>query len=111
MITQVFHDGKAVPGCFQIGGQEPGAAPKLDDQEWKLAQPLVVSAPATAQAPKPTKPRTARTLVAELRTRLREVEREIRARKNLEDERDSLKRLIAAAKSETNNVRRIRAAG
>lgn len=111
MITPVYQDGKAIPHCFQIGGQEPGPAPKLDDQEWKSAQPLVLTGPTAKPSAKAPETRTTKTLVAELRARLRVVEREIRARKSLEDERDSLRRLIAAAKSETNNVRRIRAAG
>lgn len=93
--------------AFEIGGM--GAA---------------VPAPPPAEAPSPTpsatrtaatstgaKLLTARQILAQLRARLREVKREIAARKQLERERDQLQRLIQAATNERDNVRRLRAAG
>lgn len=50
-------------------------------------------------------------VLRQLKARLRVVEREIKARKSLELERDQIKRLIAAAKNERSNLRAIRATG
>lgn len=58
-------------------------------------------------------PRPLRVVVAELRARLRVVDREIKARKTLESERAQILRLIDAAKAERQggNVRRLRTTG
>ena len=50
-------------------------------------------------------------LLKQLKARLRVVEREIKARKALEIEREQIKRLIAAANNERTNLRAIRATG
>ncbi len=53
---------------------------------------------------------TTRQLVSQLKARLKEVDREIKIRKSLEQERAQIARLLDAAKNE-NNLRRLRAAG
>ena len=50
-------------------------------------------------------------MLRQMKARLREVKRGIAAAKKLERERDQLLRLIRAANTELDNVRRIRAAG
>lgn len=50
-------------------------------------------------------------VLRQLKDRLRTVEREIRARKTLEAERDQIRRLIGATKNERDNLRRLRSAG
>jgi hypothetical protein len=52
-----------------------------------------------------------REVISLLKRRLRFVEREIKSRKALEKERDQIKRLIAAALTERDNVRQLRSAG
>lgn len=92
--------------AFEIGGQ--GGQGGHD----------VPAEPATASIPEPTKATRASVsaktqapttltgvaLVKQLRARLREVEREIRARKKLEAEREQLQRLLAAATGKNNLI-------
>jgi hypothetical protein len=69
--------------------------------------------PQAASKPAPTiqqEPTSARAIVAALRKRLRVVEREIKIRKALEQERGQIKRLIEAAQSEQGKVHRLRPA-
>lgn len=104
------------PHVFEIGGFASAVVP-ITEPSAHVAQPssqLIAPAPVTPVAPESTpegKPLTTRQLLAQLRARLRVVEREIKARQSLETERGQIKRLIAAAKTERNNVRAIRAAG
>lgn len=96
---------------FEIGGmgasvaQEPPAAPE--------ATPVLpTSKPApTRFISAPEAPLNTRAILAQLKTRLRDVKREIARLRNLERERDQLQRLIKAANTELDNVRRLRAAG
>lgn len=77
-------------------------------------EPVRPRAPTTSVAVSSTKQVTAlnaRDMVRNIRARLRDVEREIRARKSLEQERDQLKRLLVAVKQKPAPVRTIRAAG
>lgn len=109
--------GEADPHVFEIGGYASAAPPPV------LAQQTVESAgteasalpvhatPALPERAVDGAPLTTRQLLAQLRARLRIVEREIKARQSLEVERGQIKRLIAAAKTERNNVRAIRVAG
>jgi hypothetical protein len=57
------------------------------------------SPPAQSKPQQPAAPAKRRGFVAELRAQLREIEREIRAKKNLEAQASELRRLIAAAKT------------
>jgi hypothetical protein len=66
----------------------------------RAAAPLEAPAAPSKTSAKSTK-RTTRTIVAELRARLREVERDIKVRKALEEERAQIKRLIDAATGKT----------
>lgn len=111
-IPVVGEDGAVSENCFQIGGQ--GAAPA------EQAQPIPQSPPAQSMAPKQARAAaessapavlSTRQLLSQLRARLRVVEREIKTRKALEEERGQIKRLISAALTERDNVRRIRDAG
>lgn len=109
--------------CFQIG--EQGAtnmkapAPQPPPAQVQQALPLQMTAekvvaPVAAAATQPSSEPavlSTRQLMAQLRARLRVVEREIKARKTLEQERDQIRRLIGAAQQERNNLRRIRVAG
>jgi hypothetical protein len=114
-------NGQPEEHVFQIGGVGPEAATEptarhrdptsavvFQDIEQRAAESAkrVSTALHAKGEPVPTK-----TLLAQLRARLRVVEREIKARKLLEQERDQIKRLIAAATNERNNLRAIRAAG
>lgn len=97
--------------CFQMGdGTEILAAdiqPLVMPPQAKTA-PVAVEKPAVRADGKPL---STKALLAQLRSRLREVEREIKLRLELEKERDQIRRLMAAAKQERDNLRRIRAAG
>lgn len=100
---------------FELSELSDVVPPPMAARHIEAAQPAahaVTQAPIAAPAPKPdAKPITTRALIASLRRRLRVVEREIRSRKSLEEEREQIQRLIAAATSERDTVRRIRAAG
>lgn len=108
--------GKIHDHCFQIGDQSSPPAPARPRAS-PLPTPAVALPPTIAASVEPTAKKaparslTTRQLLAELRARLRVVEREIKARKTLEKERDQIQRLIAAANNELDNLRRIRAAG
>lgn len=103
---------------FEIGGM--GAAgpqdPPIQMVAVATAPPNVQVAPLADPAratdlSKPESPLTARQLLTQLRSRLRDVKRELKAKGALEKERDQLQRLIRAATTELDNVRRLRAAG
>lgn len=109
---------------FQIGGgtivSEFGAVEAPPDPRRRPAAPPVpVLTPAVAAVPvpvvappfQPPKQLSTRQILSQLKARLRVVEREIRVRKTLEQERDRIRRLIAAANQERDNLRRIRSAG
>ena len=98
-------DGQPIAHLFQIGGQDVGPAPIIEEQ-----RAIVVHKTPAVGKPE-LEPLNGKAIVSQLRARLRVVEREIKARKALEEERDALKRLIHAAKTDRDNVRRIRAAG
>ncbi len=96
---------------FEIGGM--GAAAQQPPPREFTAPPAAVLARVHAQAVSAGTSRATdcRALLKQLRTRLREVKREIKAKKSLEQERDQLQRLIRAATNELDNVRRLRSAG
>ena len=119
-------NGRAQSHCFQLGGQDDVPAAEIPKPSVEPAEVRpVAGAPARPREHREawdvvinTRPLTtgaqtlsARELVRQLRARLKIVEREIRARKALEEERGQLQRLIAAARHESDNVRRIRSAG
>ncbi len=97
--------------CFQFGGDDEN-----DGMAGMAALKAATAASVAAVSPPPPKPTpksdklTTRQLVAQLKSRLKEVEREIKIRKSLEQERAQIARLLDAAKNE-NNLRRIRAVG
>lgn len=102
--------GKVQEHCFQIG-DDPRAVRPVE-----VAAPVSQSAPVARPAQRapiaaPSGPIPTSQILRQLRERLRVVEREIKLRKDLESERAQLKRLIGAAKSEQDNVRRLRSAG
>jgi len=75
------------------------------------AQPATAPIAVAARVADPSGPLSAAKMLQQMRARLREVKRQIAACKKLELERDQLQRLIRAANTELDNVRRIRAAG
>lgn len=83
---------------------EPGH-PEFQAPTFRQQPPPPKSAPALVGA------MTARELLNKLKARHGEVKREIRKLKALEAEKAQLERLIRAAKTEVDNVRRLRAAG
>jgi hypothetical protein len=102
---------------FEIGGMGAAPTPMVD-----ATAPVAPSVTAPAPNPPlaydfvttpaaPTKPPTLRQQLAQMKARLREVRRELAVKKALERERDQLQRLIRAATTEIDNVRRLRAAG
>ena len=114
-------NGNVHANCFQIGDQNdapivppehvaPPAVARSETQERReqVAKPV---ASVTKATPIQDAPLTTRKLIAQLKARLKKVEREIKVRKTLESERDQIRRLIAAAETERNNLRRIRDAG
>lgn len=92
---------------FEIGGngipEIPESAPTT-----VTVKPRRATAPAVASTGSAT---DVRALLAQLRARLRDVKRELKAKKALEQEREQLQRLIKAATTELDNVRRLRATG
>jgi hypothetical protein len=109
-------DGQASSFTFQIGAME-AADPQPSPTREPMAHaarlaPIARPAPvASARSASDATVLTAAQLISQLKARLRVVEREIRARKTLESERGQLKRLIDAALTERDNVRRLRSAG
>lgn len=99
---------------FEIGGMAAAAPSTALTPSQEPAEPPLAphTKPVRAGLPAPHgKPPTARQILAQLRARLREVKRELSNKKALERERDQLQRLIKAATTELDNVRRLRAAG
>ena len=88
-------------GDFTI---EQNEAPAQQSQPKRIAQPINRASNAN--------PVTPRTLVRQARARIVELDREIKRLSRLTQERDELKRLLAAAKhsGEATNVRPLRAA-
>jgi len=114
--------GEVEPHVFELGAAPTTRAPiptsGFDVSAEELAQVTPPPKREPAQQPTTAKPQppsaapiTGAALVKQLRARLRVVEREIKARQSLEQERDQLQRLLAAAKKERTNLRAIRAAG
>ena len=102
------------PHVFQIGGvsfEPPPRARAEQPVAVAVTEARPVAVPVCAPISNSSAPIPAAKLISQLRARLRVVEREIKARKKLEAERDQIKRLIAAADNERNNLRAIRAAG
>jgi hypothetical protein len=117
--------GNVQPHTFQIGGGTDEVVPPA----WAtrqhaplpvapVAAPMAHVATQAIQSASPDPKRSpsgavlsTKQLLADLRARLRVVEREIKVRKSLDQERDQIRRLIKAAQQERDNVRRIRAAG
>lgn len=110
--------GNAAAHCFQLGAREEAPTRQQMPPEAFAPLPQPVT-PRGSSAPSAIVARTAlehsplstRVLLSQLRKRLRIVEREIKARKALEEERAQIKRLMGAAVAESDNLRRIRAAG
>lgn len=95
------------PHVFEFGEQ---FAPLADVKSEAAEEP----APVNSKPAKPVvlQPMSTTQLLRDLKQRLRFVEREIKARKMLEKERDQIRRLIQAAKKEKATVHAIkRAAG
>ena len=117
-VSRVLNeDGQASEFTFQIGAME-AAEPQVAFKLPFAAPATAVAAPVTAKSQPLVAARSAEPLVlttaqliSKLKARLRVVEREIKARKTLESERGQLKRLIDAALTERDNVRRLRSAG
>src|SRR5262249_14358775 len=106
-------DGNVTDHCFQIGDMA-ASVPRVPAPSLEVAQPP--ASPRSIQktqtpSGQPDTVLTTRQLLSQLRARLRVVEREIKSRRTLEKERDQLRRLILAAETERDNLRRIRAAG
>jgi hypothetical protein len=105
-ITQVSEH------TFEIGGM--GASLPQPPPSRELSAPpttVLAKVQARAIASGSSSATDCRALVKQLRARLRDVKRELKAKKTLEQERDQLQRLIRAATTELDNVRRLRAAG
>jgi hypothetical protein len=99
---------------FEIGGM--GDAPLMTvtaplAPAPVVPQPIIVSAQRPVDEFDHAAPLSAAKMLAQMKARLRVVKREIAAAKKLERERDQLQRLIRAANTELDNVRRLRAAG
>ena len=110
MIQQIRGDSGELTTAFQIGGQDLPVPQFVAAQQVVHVAPVAPAALPTAAPTKRTEPkRTTRQIVAELNARLRIVEREIKNRSKLEQERDQIKRLIAAARP--NNLHRMKVAG
>jgi hypothetical protein len=114
------NDGNIQEHVFQIGDMAaaaPGVAdpepspPPASAPQKRAAQAVRPPAQPAAPAAAPSQQLSTRQIVAQLKARLRVVEREIKTRRALEKERDQIKRLIAAALTEHDNVRRLRSAG
>lgn len=106
---------------FEIGGMGVVLPQPVVDATAPVMQSVtapvavsIVAAPAVATPPPAltaeVKPLTAKQMLAQMKARLKVVERELVAKTELERERDQLRRLIRAAKNETDNVRRLRSA-
>lgn len=90
------------PHVFEFGEQFD-AWPSIDDAP--VANADSVDAPPAAKASKPSRDTLSMTqLMRDLKARLRYVEREIKARKTLEKEREQIRRLLKAAKQEKATV-------
>ncbi len=119
--------GRPDPHVFQLGAGPvaPSASTPSASEFDVSAAELAGAVPPPGLAPRPQravpvaratvavgdKPVSTADVMRQLKARLRVVEREIKARKLLEAERDQIMRLIAAAKNERNNLRAIRATG
>jgi hypothetical protein len=104
-------NGNGLAHTFQIGDDPRAARPVQVEPDPVVGRHRVVTQPAKPIKRDPSASLSTRELLAQLKTRLREVEREIKLRQRLEEERGQLKRLISAAKLERDNVRRLRSAG
>ena len=104
----------ADPHVFEFGEQF-APRPQVDEPVVLAAtEPLpVLSVPVNAkQLDHALQPMSAAQLLRDLKSRLRFIEREIKARKTLEKERDQIRRLIKAAKQDKATVHALkRAAG
>jgi hypothetical protein len=98
---------------FEIGGMG-ASVPEPAEFEQQLTPAATAKSQPKAIKSSPEQPGArldTRALLAQLKTRLRDVKREITRLRGLERERDQLQRLIKAANTELDNVRRLRAAG
>lgn len=114
-VSRVIDEhGTPQTNCFQIGDQGDATNVPLAELQALRSHVAVAPTPVAVSvkraSEKASSVLSARQLISQLKARLREVEREIKVRKTLEDERDQLRRLMSAAKAERNNVRRIRSA-
>lgn len=109
-------NGDVASHCFQLGGDPRDAKPAAVAEQRQTVVTTASARQVTPAATKPTvqsadTPLSTAQILKQLRQRLRVVEREIKARKALEKERQQIQRLIQAALTETDNVRRLRSAG
>lgn len=118
MSGAVVRDGQVLADShvFEFGDQ---FAPRPQVEEPAAAsaaaapiETLTAAVNAKPALPSALQPMTTAQLIRDLKNRLRVVEREIKARKTLEKERDQIRRLIQAAKQNKATVHAIkRAAG
>ncbi len=93
---------------FEIGGDYTAPSPAAEPLAPQIAP--VVTTPAPIAPVELAKPTDLRAVLKQLNARLTVVKREIKAREKLEAERDQIQRLIRSAKTEIDNVRRLRSA-
>lgn len=114
---KVLRNGQEVSGdthAFEFGEQfapRPAleAAPVAASVAVNDASAKVVAS-GRASKVKETQPLSAQQVIKDLKARLRHVEREIKARKALEAERDQIQRLLKAAKQEKATVHALKRA-
>lgn len=105
--SQVLDEhGRVSPNSFQIGDDAQAAPAFVPPVPAQSAEPAR-HAPAKSKASQ----LSTRQLISQLKARLRVVDREIKARKELERERAQIQRLLIAATTERDNLRRIRETG
>jgi hypothetical protein len=92
---------------FEIGG--PGV-PVIAEQP-SVAPPAALPAKAVAAQAAPSSATDVRALLGQLNARRKAVKAELKTKGALERELAQLERLMRAAKTELDNVRRLRAAG
>jgi len=94
---------------FEIGGMGASAPQPLPPEVPSVPAPAVQRA--KPAPPTPTSATDVRALLGQLKARRKAVRAELKTKAALERELAQLERLIRAAKTELDNVRRLRAAG
>lgn len=109
-VSVTDEHGRIAEHCFQLG-DDPRARRAAPQTEQDPAPVKFTAQPAQRRHAQPSSTVTVAQLLKQLRARLRVVEREIKSRQKLEEERSQIKRLIAAALADRDNVRRLRSTG